>query len=74
MNQKFDITNLIEKLKKEYRRLMKKAVKTYLLKYLKESEYTLAKRDKDGKWVRHSDPLRQSSLNALGYSIVLMRS
>ena len=69
MNQKFDITNLIEKLKKAYKTIAKKAEKSYRVDWIdqKEDSYSLAVPDKDGTWVKHSDLLRQSHMKAGGY-------
>ena len=69
MNQKFDITNLIEKLKKAYKTIAKRAEKSYRVDWIdqKEDSYSLAVPDKDGTWVKHSDLLRQSHMKATGY-------
>ena len=40
--------------------------KGYSLEYKKDNESTLATPDKDGKWVKHSDLLKQSHMKALG--------
>ena len=69
MNQKFDITTLIEKLKKAYKTIAKKAEKSYRVDFIdqKDDSYSLAVPDKEGAWVKHSDLLRQSHMKATGY-------
>lgn len=67
MNQKYDITSLIEKIKKGYVKLVKKE-KTYSLEFRKENDSTLATPDPSGKWVKHSDLLKQSHMKAQGHN------
>ena len=67
MNQKYDITSLIEKIKKGYSRLIKNQ-KTYSLEFKKDDDSTLATPDPSGMWVKHSDLLRQSHMKAQGHN------
>lgn len=67
MNQKYDITSLIEKIKKGYGKLVKKG-NTYSLEFGKDDKPPMANPDPKGLWVKHSDLLRQSHMKALGHN------